>query len=91
MLSAMSLNVRRNNAGDRAARSLGLREHSGTLDYMAQRTSSQARGRLASAPFPFLLLVDAEDRPVGWLAGKDLPADGSVIGDKAIAMSPLQW
>ncbi|TMD28960.1 MAG: ATP-binding cassette domain-containing protein [Chloroflexi bacterium] len=51
--------------------------------------SSQARGRLASAPFPFLLLVDAEDRPVGWLAGKDLPADGSVIGDKAIAMSPL--
>ena len=45
MLSAMSLNVRRNNAGETAASSLGSREHSSTLAYMTQRTSSQARGR----------------------------------------------
>jgi len=45
MLSAMSLNVRRNNAGETAASSLDLREHSSTLAYMTQRSSSQARGR----------------------------------------------
>ena len=45
MLSAMSLNVRRYNAGDKAPTSLGPREHSGTLDYMAKQKSSQARCR----------------------------------------------
>src|SRR5439155_21863907 len=45
MLSAMGLNVRRYNAGDKAPTSLGPREHSGTLDYMAKQKSSQARCR----------------------------------------------
>jgi len=45
MLSAMSLNVRRYNAVDKAALSLCPREHSGTLDCMARQKRSQARCR----------------------------------------------
>jgi len=43
MSGAMSLNVRKYNAGDKAALSLCPRDHSSTLGYMAEEKSSQAR------------------------------------------------
>ena len=43
MSATMSSNVRKYNAGDKAAPSLGPRDYSSTLDVMAEQKSSQAR------------------------------------------------
>jgi osmoprotectant transport system ATP-binding protein len=51
--------------------------------------AAEARRRLADDPFRYLLLVDAEDRPIGWVDATDLPADGPIPADIAIPMSPL--
>ena len=40
-------------------------------------------------PFPYLLMVDAADRPIGWVDEAELPTDGAVSEDLAIPMSPL--
>jgi len=48
-----------------------------------------ARSRILADPFPYLLLVDEDDRPIGWLDQGDLPADGVLRADRAIPMSPL--
>ena len=49
----------------------------------------EARRRSAADPFPYLLLVDADDRPVGWLPDKDIPTDGLLAEAMAVPMSPI--
>ena len=51
--------------------------------------ASAARGRMRVDPFPFLLLVDAQDRPIGWLDQDEIPMSGQLEAASAIAMSPL--
>ena len=48
-----------------------------------------AHRRAAADPFPHLLLVDAEDRPIGWLAKDGVGRDGAVDAARAVAPSPL--
>ena len=48
-----------------------------------------ARARALADPFPFLLLVDALDRPVGWVNQDELPQDGTLDATDAIPNSPL--
>jgi osmoprotectant transport system ATP-binding protein len=51
--------------------------------------AAEARARAKADPFPYLLLVDSDDRPIGWVNPGDLPADGRLTEAHAIAMSPL--
>jgi osmoprotectant transport system ATP-binding protein len=51
--------------------------------------SADARERAHADPFPYLLLVDAEDRPIGWLDERHIPGDGLLTAELATAMSPL--
>jgi osmoprotectant transport system ATP-binding protein len=51
--------------------------------------AADARRRLAADPFRYLLLVDADDRPLGWVDETDLPASGTIGSDLAIPTSPL--
>jgi len=37
----------------------------------------------------FALLVDHEDRPIGWIADRELDRDGGITADMATPMSPL--
>jgi osmoprotectant transport system ATP-binding protein len=39
--------------------------------------------------FPYLLLIDGNDRPIGWLTLKDLPAAGPLSEQMAAPASPL--
>ncbi|HET7026275.1 MAG TPA: ABC transporter ATP-binding protein [Candidatus Limnocylindrales bacterium] len=48
-----------------------------------------ARERIRADPFPYLLLVDADGRPIGWLDQDEIPLDGSLHAEQAIPMSPL--
>ena len=48
-----------------------------------------ARERILADPFPYLLLVDDLDRPIGWLDQRTLPAEGALTAASAIPMSPL--
>ncbi len=50
---------------------------------------ADARRRLTGSPSPYLLIVDENDRPLGWIAEDHLPATGSLQGDMASPMSPL--
>jgi osmoprotectant transport system ATP-binding protein len=36
-------------------------------------TRQQARRATATHPFPYLLLVDHDDRPVGWIHDREIP------------------
>jgi osmoprotectant transport system ATP-binding protein len=49
----------------------------------------EAQSRLRDSPIPYLLLVDDQDRPIGWVPDDDIPATGRLIEDLAIPMSPL--
>jgi len=49
----------------------------------------EARRRAAADPFPYLLLVDAGDRPVGWLPDSEIPGDGLLAEAMAVPMSPI--
>ena len=51
--------------------------------------AAPARARSAADPFPYLLLVDAADRPLGWLEDDSIPHDGTLSAADAIPMSPL--
>ena len=51
--------------------------------------AAEARRRLAAEPLGYLLLVDQDDRPLGWIDSADLPAEGSIEADSASPMSPL--
>ncbi len=48
-----------------------------------------ARARIQADPFPYLLLVDAQDRPIGWLDQDEIPWSGQLDASQAIPMSPL--
>jgi len=50
---------------------------------------AEARRRLRDAPIPYLLLVDDQNRPIGWVPDDDIPASGRVTEELAIPMSPL--
>ena len=48
-----------------------------------------ARTRILADPFPYLLLVDRQDRPLGWLDQHTLPAEGTLPADHLIPVSPV--
>jgi osmoprotectant transport system ATP-binding protein len=48
-----------------------------------------ARTRILADPFPYLLLVDEQDRPLGWLDQHTLPTEGTLSVDVMIPVSPL--
>src|SRR5439155_20293985 len=47
------------------------------------------RPRMVDNPFPFVLLVDEADRPIGWIDSRAIPRDGSLDPGLAEPMSPL--
>jgi len=51
--------------------------------------AGDARRRATADRFPYLLLVDADERPIGWLPATDVPADGPLTEEMAVPMSPL--
>jgi osmoprotectant transport system ATP-binding protein len=51
--------------------------------------AAPARDRIKADPFPYLLLLDADERPIGWLDQDDFPAEGTLTEDMAVPMSPL--
>jgi osmoprotectant transport system ATP-binding protein len=51
--------------------------------------AADARRRIDGAPFPYLLLVDDADRPVGWVDQRALPDSGPVPQGSETAVSPL--
>ena len=51
--------------------------------------AADARRRALADPFPYLLLVDHEQRPIGWLEQDDIPGTGVLTVERAVAMSPL--
>ena len=48
-----------------------------------------ARARIVADAFPYLLLVDSNERPIGWLDQDEIPADGVLRADRADSMSPI--
>jgi osmoprotectant transport system ATP-binding protein len=50
---------------------------------------AEARARILADPFEFLLLVDAANRPIGWVSERQMPASGVLEESMATAMSPL--
>jgi osmoprotectant transport system ATP-binding protein len=51
--------------------------------------SAEARRRAFADPFRYLLLVDATNRPVGWIDEREIPTEGRLTEAMAHAMSPL--
>ena len=51
--------------------------------------AAAARRRALADPFPWLLLVDAMRRPIGWVDQNAIPTSGALTEDMASAMSPL--
>ena len=51
--------------------------------------AAEARGRVTADPFPYLLLVDDANRPIGWVPSHDIPASGVLREELATATSPL--
>jgi osmoprotectant transport system ATP-binding protein len=51
--------------------------------------AAAARRALRSAPAPYLLLLDADDRPVSWLGPKDLERPGPLEADRGSSPEPL--
>jgi osmoprotectant transport system ATP-binding protein len=48
-----------------------------------------ARTRILADPFPYLLLVDEQDRPIGWLDQHALPTEGTLSAGDVIPVGPL--
>ena len=51
--------------------------------------AAAARRKVLADPFPYLLLVDEERRPLGWVPLRDLPPTGVLGEELAVAASPL--
>ncbi len=51
--------------------------------------SAEARRRTVADPPEFLLLVDAANRPIGWIGQRQVPSSGVLTEAMASAMSPL--
>jgi osmoprotectant transport system ATP-binding protein len=52
-------------------------------------SAADARARILADPFPYLLLIDAGGRPIGWLDQRDVPQSGKLAQDMAEAESPV--
>ena len=50
---------------------------------------AEARERAAADPFPYLLLVDTADHPVGWVSDDALRDEGTLNEAMAVPMSPF--
>jgi osmoprotectant transport system ATP-binding protein len=56
----------------------------------AGERAQEARQRLRNdAAFPYLLLVDAEGRPIGWISLERIPMGGTLEESQAVPASPL--
>lgn len=51
--------------------------------------AAEARRRALADPLPYLLLIDDQERPVGWLRDVEIVGDGVLTEVMAIPMSPL--
>ena len=51
--------------------------------------AAEARKRAWSDPFRYLLLVDEERRPIGWVDERQIPKAGALTESVAFSMSPL--
>jgi osmoprotectant transport system ATP-binding protein len=51
--------------------------------------AAEGRRRILADPFPYLLLVDDADRPIGWIPEDDCPTEGALTEAMASPMSPL--
>ena len=51
--------------------------------------SAEARRRIVADPLEFLLLVDAANRPIGWIGQRQVPSSGVLTEAMASSMSPL--
>ncbi len=51
--------------------------------------AAESRSRALADPFPYLLLVDTDGRPLGWLDERSIPQTGVITDAMAIPMSPL--
>jgi len=51
--------------------------------------AASARALLRDSDFPFLLLVDEQDRPIGWLDRAQIPETGALDAQRAVPESPL--
>jgi osmoprotectant transport system ATP-binding protein len=51
--------------------------------------AAEAHRRALADPFPYLLLVDANDRPIGWVDQDDIRGASTLTEDMAESMSPL--
>ena len=51
--------------------------------------AAEARRRIVAAPLEYLLLVDGEDRPIGWVSESQIPTSGTLDDSMATPMSPI--
>jgi osmoprotectant transport system ATP-binding protein len=51
--------------------------------------AGEARRRTLADHFPYLLLVDEREQPIGWLDQDDLPTDGPLAASADVPTSPL--
>ncbi len=51
--------------------------------------AAEARARAMSDPFQYLLLVDTEGQPIGWVDQDEIPTEGRLTEDMAEPMSPV--
>jgi osmoprotectant transport system ATP-binding protein len=79
---------------DRGLKRLSL-SRVGDLSLQAPTTAhvgddaAEARARTHAHAFPYLLLLDSDDRPIGWIDIDDLPSLGGLTEEMAEAMSPF--
>ena len=51
--------------------------------------AAEARRETLASAFPYLLLVDHDNRPVGWIHDREIPAGGPLTTDHAEPAAPL--
>jgi len=51
--------------------------------------AAAARRRTLADPFPYLLLLDERESPIGWVGGEEIPAGGRLSEEIAVPMSPF--
>jgi osmoprotectant transport system ATP-binding protein len=51
--------------------------------------AADVRGRASDDPLGYVLLLDRDDRPIGWVDTDEMPPSGTLTENRAIPMSPL--
>ena len=51
--------------------------------------AADARARALADPLPYLLLLEPDDQPIGWITAAAIPTEGLLDAAMATAMSPL--